>query len=38
MTIDQKETAQMRLSILKRAVKREELIFGIAVDKKGELA
>ncbi len=34
MTADQKETVQLHLSILKEAMKREGLIFGIAVDKK----
>ncbi len=35
MTAEQKGTVQLRLSILKEAMKREGLIFGIAVDKKG---
>ncbi len=34
MTADQKETVQLHLSILKEAMKREGLIFGIAVDRK----
>lgn len=33
MTANQKETVQLRLPILKEAMKREGLIFGIAVDK-----